>query len=258
MIDILEKQPTKSQGRYRLLPEEEKPSYNDIAGEIAANESSVKCCQTLAGPRTQGKPSPETAKAAEEKDIENCLNTDEVSVNSEDGDTYVTANSTFISAFMTEGTNMGKIISSETAPSIPPPNRSSTPLKLPADIFIPDIDKPDISTPVLGYLDGVDEGNWTTISRHSATNDQETDSHKLIAPSAVCRIKFEEEVTLLPHSAPTIFPSGFSSASHETNQQKKSSDSHPVEDGDFSQTNFSRLYSSWESSHPEGNLYLHS
>ncbi|XP_035826992.1 uncharacterized protein LOC101845633 isoform X2 [Aplysia californica] len=42
MVELLEAQTTKSEGRYRLLPAEEKPSLNDIAGEIAANASMMR------------------------------------------------------------------------------------------------------------------------------------------------------------------------------------------------------------------------
>ncbi|GFN73509.1 hypothetical protein PoB_000001500 [Plakobranchus ocellatus] len=44
IYEILKKQPTKAQGRYKILRDEEKPCYMDVAAEIAGDDSIIEQC----------------------------------------------------------------------------------------------------------------------------------------------------------------------------------------------------------------------
>ncbi|CAL1533040.1 unnamed protein product [Lymnaea stagnalis] len=121
IVQILENQPNKSHGRYRLLPAVEKPSYNDIAGEVAANDSIIREIQGSADAQRQDAP-PEPVKEEVESD-----NQEENSLDS-DNEAFVTASNTFLEDMSHKG-NM-QFLNATSTPflsDIPLPKSTSTP-----------------------------------------------------------------------------------------------------------------------------------
>lgn len=149
MVRILEKQTNKSQRRYRLLPTEERTSYNDIAAEVAANESMINQRQTSARVGHHHK-LPSRVPEAEEAHTPKNDAVDDMSLFSEDDNAFQTANSTFGYFAMKD-----KLIAESTSPqitsSIALPNRTSTPVKNAAYV----------STLIADEY----EGNWNETSR---------------------------------------------------------------------------------------------
>ncbi|BFZ20477.1 hypothetical protein BsWGS_23516 [Bradybaena similaris] len=127
MVRILEKQTNKSQGRYRLLPTEERPSYNDIAGEVAANESMINQRQLSARVGHHCKLSSEVPVAEDAHTTNNAV-VDDISLFSEDDNAFQTANSTFGYFSMKDKLTVERT-SPQITSSIVLPNRTSTPVK---------------------------------------------------------------------------------------------------------------------------------
>ncbi|KAH9488640.1 hypothetical protein Btru_061269 [Bulinus truncatus] len=118
IVDILKKQPHMSHGRYRLVPDEEKPSSNDILGELAANDSVVKEIVDSVKIVTQV----QEHNAVEEDSDQH----EEITLDS-DSEAYITANTIFIQS---PALNSDALKSSDVqvnVSEIPLPRSTSTP-----------------------------------------------------------------------------------------------------------------------------------
>ncbi|KAK0063417.1 hypothetical protein Bpfe_007058 [Biomphalaria pfeifferi] len=115
IVEILKYQPIKTHGRYSLVPDEEKPSYNDIAGELAANDSLIK--------KFVGASNLEPAPDATEEDSDP---QEEITLDS-DSEPFITANTVFVDNSSVTAETVKTADTPINLAEIPLPKSTSTP-----------------------------------------------------------------------------------------------------------------------------------